>query len=38
MTFRPHKRFWRNALLVLIVALPLYYYTHRIVRGEISND
>jgi HlyD family secretion protein len=27
MTFRPHKRFWRIALSVLIVALLLYYYT-----------
>lgn len=27
MMFRPDKRFWRIALLVLIVALPLYYFT-----------
>jgi HlyD family secretion protein len=29
MTFRPHKRFWRIALLVLIVALPVYYFNRR---------
>jgi HlyD family secretion protein len=27
MTFRLHKHFWRIALLVLIVALPVYYFT-----------